>query len=736
MKRFMTLALALVMVLGMFVPSLAPIAKAADEAAAAKHIYKLTPVMDGDLTEWGAPTETVSDQVYDSNDALVSETVYGADFWFAWDESYIYAAFRVPKSPATCAYMQFGVAQSEKAAFGFHPSGELDWAGKTKGEDYACTETEDAYFVEMRYAQANTAGTAVELVSVVLVEGDGGIRVGSQGYVGNYKSLAGFSYTLVNSYAAGIAVAPAEVRVDGTVTATVTVEGKEAFAASEVTVTYDATKLEYVEDSIVGLGVEGAVTAADGTLTIIDAGAEKAAAAHEYEITFKAIADTADTTTAITLDAAAFGTVADAAANDLTEADILTASAEVTILKKEYTVEFPAEYVNYFDGASTVIDGADYIFTATKWATHEYGTVTYKMGDAEAVEVVPNENGVYTITGVNGNLVISATPTAKTFSATVTTIDATTGLPIEDESSTGTATYGQPYAFTLPDDQEAGAQAGWEYALTSVTIGGEAYTSYTSEERVYTIPGMDVTGDIVVTITKSTLDANTFTVSVSGTGDAQVVNSQVILGGSAAITLIKDAAYTYTVEATMGDVPVAQENIVFNETDNTYTIANVTDDVVFTVTKTLDITSADANVYVDNIGEGQAMYLVTIGDAKIEGKTYTFNGAEMFWSEKYSAYSYLVIGTAAPVFEGEGAVTIDLVAAENVVTIAADEKNVNKSQGGVDANDAQFVYNTYNAEYSEFTGTVTMEKLLLADVNADALVDTLDAQVIVNFLLA
>jgi hypothetical protein len=54
----------------------------------------------------------------------------------------------------------------------------------------------------------------------------------------------------------------------------------------------------------------------------------------------------------------------------------------------------------------------------------------------------------------------------------------------------------------------------------------------------------------------------------------------------------------------------------------------------------------------------------------------------------------------------------------------------------VDANDAQLVYNMYNAMYSAFTEQVTMEKFLCADVNGDAVINVNDATAIINMLLA
>ena len=60
--------------------------------------------------------------------------------------------------------------------------------------------------------------------------------------------------------------------------------------------------------------------------------------------------------------------------------------------------------------------------------------------------------------------------------------------------------------------------------------------------------------------------------------------------------------------------------------------------------------------------------------------------------------------------------------------------DVNMS-GLVDANDAQLVYNMYNAVYPDFT-EVSMEKFLRADVNSDRKVDVTDSDAIINFIIA
>ena len=79
-----------------------------------------------------------------------------------------------------------------------------------------------------------------------------------------------------------------------------------------------------------------------------------------------------------------------------------------------------------------------------------------------------------------------------------------------------TATYQTNYTFKLtPVD-------GYTYNMT-VTIGGKDYTGFKAQGNddgttTYTIPGADVTGDIVINSNKQVKQPETFTVTFDGTG--------------------------------------------------------------------------------------------------------------------------------------------------------------------------------------------------------------------------
>ena len=113
----------------------------------------------------------------------------------------------------------------------------------------------------------------------------------------------------------------------------------------------------------------------------------------------------------------------------------------------------------------------------------------------------------------------------------------------------------------------------------------------------------------------------------------------------------------------------------------------------------------------------------------------------MYWSEKYNegkgAYAWLVAADGTKTLdtlktEAEKAVT----AVDGTKISIAYEGDVNLTNA-VDINDAQFVWNMYNAEYKDDADfqTVNRLKYLTADVNGDGVLNTTDAAAIVNKLV-
>ena len=512
--------------------------------------------------------------------------------------------------------------------------------------------------------------------------------------------------TASSGYTAGLNTLNQEVHVDDTVDVNISVSNSDAatFAAGEVKIQYDADKLAFNQDSSV-LG-NATVKEAGGTITLEDYGDNKNFGTGVYTLKFTA---KADGDAEITLKSAAFVDKENAAKSDLIAATLNPDTLLIAIQKKVYNVTLP----EIFTGAATVVDGTDYTFSKAADGEHyDYGTVSATV-DGKPVDVIDNGDSTYTINNVTGELVITCDRTPKSYTVTFA------GNAAEDiTGAADKATYNTNYQFTIP------SATGWAYKLESITIGDKDYTGYAIENSVCTIPGTAITGNIIIIVTKSATIASV-TVEGTGAGAATGYNPEAEIGKDYTLTITPEEGYTYTVSATMGDKTVD----VIDNKDNTYTVKNVTGNIVFTVNRTVIVDGVSVEEYLTL--NGTKMWLVRNDVTLADGKVPTYAGSPMFWSEKYKAYCYLVVSDTLSVEDAKA--EIGIMDGEKVTV--ADSMDVNGT-GTLDASDAQLTFNMYNAVYSNFTDDVTMEKFLRADVNGDNKIDVKDAEAIVNQILA
>lgn len=481
-------------------------------------------------------------------------------------------------------------------------------------------------------------------------------------------------------------------------TVTVTVGGDaDTYNAYDLTLTYDTDKLTYV--SGVAADEKATVDAKDGTIRVIGFGKDKNIDTAAVTLTFQGKANgEAD----VKITSAKVDISNKAIDSNAPEATILDDTTVITI--SGYTVSLGEG----LSGATTVAPGADYTFTATDWNNYDY-VISGKMGDNDAT-VIDNGDGTYTIKNVTGNLDISATMTPKSYDVT-----------IDGEDTTGAkkATYNTAYTFTVTE------QSGYNYGVT-VTIGGKAYTGYTANEGTYTIPGTAITGDIVITVTKTAIPVTEYGVTVKGSGAGDVTAAGTVEAGSdLTFTLNKAEGFEYTITATMG----GEEATVIDNEDGTYTIKNVSGAVVIKVDKKSDL-KVEVTEYITL--DEKSMYLVTVSGTIAEGSVAKYDGMAMYWSEKYNAYAWLLVSadnletvktTAA------GKVTVAEGTAAGTVDYSGDVNGT----GTVDVNDAQLTYDIYNTKYGNFD-TVSMLKFLNADVNFDKTVNVEDTAAIVSVI--
>lgn len=486
---------------------------------------------------------------------------------------------------------------------------------------------------------------------------------------------------------------------DATVKLTVGNTNETTYNAYHLTVSYDAEKLTYKS-----INTDASVKNANGILTITGYGADKACASDQLILTFtgKAAGSAEVTVTKAYIDKSANANVQDAPEAEIT-------AAKETIVVGGYAVDLDSD----FEGNGTAAAGSDYTFTA-KDKHYDY-TFDATMGDAPA-DVVDNQDGTYTIRNVSGSLKIEvASKTAKTYTVEVS------GTGSADVTAASTAVYQTAYTFTLNKNEA------YDYVL-SVTVDDEAYTpTLGTDGKTYTIAGADVTGDIAITVSKTLKPVTTTAISFTGTGSADVVggtNQTADNGVDFKFKLNEAEGFDYTVTFESAVLPADEQGY--------YTIpgAKITGTALtVTVEKT-----AQSGLHVTvtqyiKLNE-KTMWLVSANGTVSADKILAYDGSAMFWSEKYEAYCFLIVSAddAATVKEAAEEKIAEASAAKTSIAYDGD---VNET-GIVDINDAQLIYDMYNASYESITETVSMIKFLEADVNGDKTVSTLDAAAVVE----
>lgn len=402
----------------------------------------------------------------------------------------------------------------------------------------------------------------------------------------------------------------------------------------------------------------------------------------------------------------------------------VTGSATITV-GQTYTVN---RDTNVVDGNPKAEAGKDYTFKLANGLDGTYMDVSYTVGGVDKGTLTQGADGSYTIPAgeITGDITITAV--GKTYTVTKA------GTGADDVTLNGnTATYGTNYTFTLTPE------ANYAYTVT-VTAGGKSVTHTPGADgKTYTIDGKDITDNLTITVTK---EADKAQINFTGSGSADVVNgsaSQIVEPGQEfKFSINKENGYEYTVTAAKANGTTVT---VTDNGDGTYTIAGADiaagDVITVTVEKKLIETkyTVEVNEFV-KLDNARSVFLITAklnGDAKLaDGKVLAYGNNAMFQNaNRYNdAYAYLVISDkslAEVKAEAEKAGQITEV--EGSAEIFNVNGDVNYT-GLVDINDAQLVYNIYNAKYDSFD-TTTMAMFLAADMNGSKTVDVNDAVAVV-----
>ena len=382
---------------------------------------------------------------------------------------------------------------------------------------------------------------------------------------------------------------------------------------------------------------------------------------------------------------------------------------------------FPVVLPDCATGAAYVTENGDYTFTADPGYNYDFSATV----DNEKVDIINNDDGSYTIENVTGKLVISAnsTPTVKTYAVTVT------GDGYGDVSAPTPAKHGRNYTFTVTQ------AANYDYAV-AVTVNGQPVTCTVSSSGrlyTYTIPAASVTGPVVITVKKAP-QSGTTQIVLTGSGTADVwgdVTSYTVKSGEAfTFGISHQEGFDYTITVMAGEKTLTLQR---NENASTYTIPGgyIKGGIIMvSITKTAQLAmTVNAAEYVKLIN-GNAVWLITaVPETKLPAtKSLYYGDTAMFWSEKYEAYAWLLVdkGTAGIAAAAKSAISV-----KGNSTVSVSYSGDVNGTGHIDINDAQYIYDLYNAKHS----ALDMEKFLRCDVNGDREVNVEDVRMVVSLLL-
>ena len=413
---------------------------------------------------------------------------------------------------------------------------------------------------------------------------------------------------------------------------------------------------------------------------------------------------------------------------------------DTTVIAAKYTLTYDK---NIFQITGEAIHGGsitfEYLDNNPVHYNHE--TLTVKNGTETITNLTPVD-GKYTIAPVQGNVEIKVDPMFYDVAITAEHAEVT----VVDEIESGKAAYGVDYVFT--------AEAADGFTIDGLPVykigenGTEQNCEFNVEHGQYSVPGTKIEDKVFITV--NTKEADSEDKIFDGNGKDLVVGGPTLsvpANEELKVTL-KDKKADHIYSVRVGDT-----KIPMNE-DGTFTIP------ASLLQNGMKITVLEAKLVVNVVNyfnaNNKSMFLVkakataVVGEDSIDldlayGKDAENKFVPMCYSGKYTvteqitaedgtptevasepgAYSWLVFTTTelpgadeikaaamTTIVENTAAMTEEQKAAQTI----AYRNDVNGSDK-VDVNDAQLVYDMYNARYTEFTEALTMKKFLEADVS-------------------
>lgn len=533
----------------------------------------------------------------------------------------------------------------------------------------------------------------------------------------------------------GYAVAASAVNPSITVNDKAQVELKisnkdvKTYNAYYMEVSYDTSVLAY--ESIAS--TDAKVIDSNGTLKIVGYGADKTCGTDNIVLTFtgKATGEAKVTVTSAKVDVKA-----NAAAQNAPAANITTDVATITV--GGYQVTLPDD----FTADSMVAEpNKDYTFTA-KDTSKKYDFTGSTMGGSD-VTVTDNGNGTYTVKNVTGPLVITATEKVGKVTINLSG-DAVDTIVNKSWDPATEVDEGTELSFTA--ELEPGKEL-------EVTVNGTEVTGSSRPGAMfYTITADQVTGPELNIVVNYKV-AGKATIIETGSAWKKVGSSLRRVGWTKSGDKVDAGTALDFFFIPESGKAIEDYVIRANSVDCTYTKVGGRYKVTIpatiitagaTVTINFDYAAIPEPAITVDVSEylkldNQSIFLITAAcDELTESKVLAYNEKPMYWSSKYNkgngAYAWLVIA--------DGTKSLDELKTEAKTVIAAVDGtkaeivydgDVNQTKS-VDINDAQLVWNMYNAEYKTDTDfrMVNRLKYLSADMNGDRAVNVLDATAIVD----
>ena len=248
--------------------------------------------------------------------------------------------------------------------------------------------------------------------------------------------------------------------------------------------------------------------------------------------------------------------------------------------KATYSVSIPSGEGYTVVGAANVKEGEDYSFQVNIANGYNGTDMVVKVNGNTVVKT----GNAYVVNSVSGNLVITVTGVKKNAPDTYTvTLPSGNGFTASGET---TVTAGSNYTFTVT------VATGYDVSTLVVKNVEATLTATSTEGNVVTYTINNVQSNITLTATIAKLK---FSVTLpTGEGYAVVGESEAVYGED----------YTFTVNAVAGysvkDAVVKSGDVTLTGVNGTYTVANVTANVVITVenvVKLQDYVSVTTRVY-------------------------------------------------------------------------------------------------------------------------------------------